>query len=70
MQSFDNQNRAKRKLKRTVMTKKLIKTTDIKDKVKYYSVNKFINKLNKGLINVEGNVIEVVKVKLVFGGAK
>lgn len=46
------------------MTTKLIKTTDIKGKVKLYKINNFIRKLNKGLINVEGNFIEVIKVKL------
>ena len=46
------------------MKLKLIKTTDLKGKVNYYKVNKFISKLNKGLINVEGNSIEVVKGKL------
>ena len=46
------------------MKLKLIKTTDLKGKVNYYKVNNFINKLNKGLINVEGNFIELIKVKL------
>ena len=42
---------------------KIIKTTNNKGKVKLYTIDNFINKLNKGLINVEGNSIEVVKGK-------
>lgn len=43
---------------------KIIKTTNLKGKTKLYTIDKFINKLNKGLINVEGNFIKVVKGKL------
>lgn len=40
---------------------KIIKITNNKGKYKLYTIDKFISKLNKGLINVEGNSIEVVK---------
>ena len=43
---------------------KIIKTTNQKGKHKLYTIDKFINKLNKGLINVEGNSIKVVEGKL------
>lgn len=43
---------------------KIIKTTNQKGKHKLYTIDKFISKLNKGLINVEGNFIQVVKGKL------
>ena len=43
---------------------KIIKTTNNKGKYKLYTINNFISKLNKGLINVECNFIEVVKGKL------
>lgn len=43
---------------------KIIKTTNNKGKVKLYTIDNFISKLNKGLINVEGCRVEVVKGKL------
>lgn len=43
---------------------KIIKTTDLKGKINLYTIDKFISKLNKGTINVEGNFIEAVKGKL------
>ena len=43
---------------------KIIKVTNLKGKYKLYTIDKFISKLNKGLINVEANFIEVVKGKL------
>ena len=43
---------------------KIIKTTNNIGKVKLYTIDNFISKLNKGLINVEANFIEVVKGKL------
>lgn len=44
---------------------KAIKLTNIHtNKVKVYSVDKFIKKLNKSLIDIEGYNIEVVKVSL------
>jgi len=53
-----------KKLKNRKKIMKIIKTTNNKGKVKLYTINNFISKLNKGLINVEGNSIEVVKGKL------
>lgn len=46
------------------MTIKLIQVNNLKGKVKHYKLKTFIKKLNKGLINVEGSNITLVKAKL------
>lgn len=61
---YNQPKKSQKKIKNRRKIMKIIKTTNNKGKYKLYTIDKFINKLNKGLINIEGNSIEIVKAKL------